>query len=44
MHWQGMRLFLAGNPDAPVTECWRSLRIMVDDVDELWHKRQSAAS
>ena len=32
------RLFLAGNPDAPITECWRSLRIMVDDVDALWRK------
>ena len=38
VHWQGTRLFLAGNPDAPVSECWRSLRIMVADVDVLWHK------
>lgn len=38
VHWQGTRLFLAGNPDAPVSECWRSLRIMVADVDALWHK------
>lgn len=38
VHWQGARLFLAGNPDAPITECWRSLRIMVDDVDALWRK------
>lgn len=38
VHWQGTRLFLAGNPDAQVTECWRSLRIMVDDVDALWRK------
>lgn len=38
VHWQGSRLFLAGNPEAPVTECWRSLRIMVGDVDALWHK------
>ena len=36
VHWQGTRLFLAGNPDAPVTDCWRSLRIMVDDVDARW--------
>ena len=36
VHWQGTRLFLAGNPDAPVTDCWRSLRIMVDDVDAQW--------
>ena len=38
VHWQGTRLFLAGNPDAPVSECWRSLRIMVADVDAMWHK------
>lgn len=38
LHWQGMRLFLAGNPDAQVTECWRSMRIMVDDVDALWRR------
>ena len=38
VHWQGTRLFLAGNPDASVSECWRSLRIMVADVDVLWHK------
>ena len=38
VHWQGTRLFLAVNPDAPVSECWRSLRIMVADVDALWHK------
>ncbi|RZA33544.1 MAG: hypothetical protein EOP92_20310 [Lysobacteraceae bacterium] len=36
VHWQGTRLFLAGNPDAAVTDCWRSLRIMVDDVDARW--------
>jgi hypothetical protein len=36
VHWQGTRLFLAGNPDAAVTECWRSLRIMVDNVDAKW--------
>lgn len=38
LHWQGMRLFLAGNPDAQITECWRSVRVMVDDVDALWHR------
>ena len=38
VHWQGTRLFLAGNPDARVSECWRSLRIMVADVDALWQK------
>ena len=38
VHWQGSRLFLAGNPAAPVTECWRSLRIMVGDVDALWRQ------
>ena len=36
VHWEGTRLFLAGNPDAPVTDCWRSLRIMVDNVDARW--------
>ena len=38
VHWHGTRLFLAGNPDAPLGECWRSLRIMVEDVDALWHE------
>lgn len=39
VHWQGMRLFLAGNPHAQASEeCWRSLRIMVDDADALWRK------
>lgn len=38
VHWQGARLFLAGNPHATITECWRSLRIMVTDVDALWRK------
>ena len=38
VHWQGTRLFLAGNSDAPVGECWRSLRIMVEDVDAMWQK------
>ena len=32
VHWQGTRLFLAGNPDASVSECWprpfNSLRAM----------------
>ena len=37
VHWQGTRLFLAGNPDAPIGECWRSLRILVADVDAMWH-------
>ena len=36
VHWQGTRLFLAGNPDAPVSECWRSLRILVADVNAMW--------
>ena len=36
VHWESTRLFLAGNPDSPVTDCWRSLRIMVDDVDAKW--------
>ena len=38
VHWQGTRLFLAGNADAPISECWRSLRIMVADVEALWRK------
>ena len=29
---------LAGNPQASVSDCWRSLRIMVADVDALWQK------
>ena len=38
VHWQGTRLFLACNPDAPVSECWRSLRILVADVNAMWDK------
>ena len=38
VHWHGQRLFLAGNADAPVRDCWSSLRIMVADVDALWHE------
>jgi hypothetical protein len=38
VHWQGQRLFLAGNPDAPVHDRWSSLRIMVDNVDALWRE------
>lgn len=38
VHWHGQRLFLAGNPDAPVHDRWSSLRIMVVDVDALWHQ------
>jgi hypothetical protein len=38
VHWQGARLFLAGNPGATISECWRSLRIMVEDVEALWRK------
>lgn len=38
VHWHGTRLFLAGNPEAPVGECWRSIRIMVEDVDAMWDK------
>ena len=41
VHWHGMGLFLAGNPDAPVCACWRSLRIMVDDVDGIWRRAQN---
>ncbi|MDN5782356.1 MAG: VOC family protein [Luteimonas sp.] len=33
IHWQGQRLFLAKNSDAPTTPRWTNLRIMVDDVD-----------
>src|SRR3546814_13902861 len=36
VHWQGQRLFLAENPDAPTTPRWTNLRIMVEDVDALW--------
>jgi glyoxalase/bleomycin resistance protein/dioxygenase superfamily protein len=38
VHWHGQRLFLAGNPDAPVRDCWGNLRIMVNDVDALWRQ------
>lgn len=38
IHWHGARLFLAQNRDAPVRECWSSIRIMVEDVDALWHQ------
>lgn len=38
VHWHGQRLFLAGNPDAPVRDCWGNLRIMVTDVDALWRE------
>jgi hypothetical protein len=38
VHWHGQRLFLAGNPEAPVHDRWSSLRIMVDDVDALWRE------
>lgn len=39
VHWHdGQRLFLAGNADAPVRDRWSSLRIMVADVDALWHE------
>ena len=38
VHWQATRLFLAGNPEASVSDCWRSLRILVTDVDALWQK------
>lgn len=33
--WQGQRLFLAENRDAPTAPRWANLRIMVDDVDAL---------
>ncbi len=36
VHWQGQRLFLAENPDAPTAPRWTNLRIMVEDVDALW--------
>lgn len=39
VHWHGNRLFLAQNIEAPVRdECWTSIRIMVEDVDSLWHQ------
>ena len=38
VHWQGQRLFLAGNPDAPDHERWSGVRIMVVDVDALWRE------
>src|SRR3546814_15983816 len=36
VHWQGKRLFLAENPDAPTTPRWTTLRIMVEAVAALW--------
>ncbi len=38
VHWQGTRLFLAQNAQAPVRDCWSSIRIMVEDVDSLWRE------
>ncbi len=38
VHWQSTRLFLAQNTQAPVCDCWRNIRIMVDDVDSLWRE------
>lgn len=38
VHWRGQRLFLAEDPRAPATPRWTQLRIMVDDVDALWHR------
>lgn len=38
VHWDDTRLFLAQNPDASARECWSSIRIMVEDVDALWHQ------
>jgi hypothetical protein len=39
VHWHGNRLFLAQNIQAPaLDECWTSIRIMVEDVDSLWHQ------
>ena len=44
VHWHGQRLFLAGNPDAPVRDCWSNLRIMVADADALWREAEVAGS
>lgn len=33
VHWQGQRLFLAENNDAPTARRWTNLRFMVDNVD-----------
>jgi catechol 2,3-dioxygenase-like lactoylglutathione lyase family enzyme len=38
VHWQGQRLFLAENPDAPIGSRWTSLRIMVADIDAVWNR------
>ena len=35
VHWQGQRLFLAENADAPTSNRWTNLRIVVDDVDAM---------
>ena len=36
--WQGQRLFLAGDPHAPVVPRWTNLRIMVNDVEAVWKR------
>ena len=37
-----VRLFLAESPEAPTTERWVNLRIIVENVDELWALAQRA--
>src|SRR3546814_8625017 len=41
IHWDGQRLFLAEDPDAPTAPRWVNIRIMVDDVDALWEHVQA---
>lgn len=35
LHWQGQRLFVAEDPNAPTAPRWISLRLMTNDVDGL---------
>jgi len=37
-----VRLYLAESPEAPTTERWVNLRIIVENVDELWALAQRA--
>lgn len=42
LEWDGALLFLAENADAPATERWLNIRIVVSDVDAVWHQATAA--
>jgi catechol 2,3-dioxygenase-like lactoylglutathione lyase family enzyme len=42
VEWGGALLFLAENADAPATERWLNIRIVVPDVDAVWHRATAA--